>query len=136
MSDLISRDVGNEREHAKIKTSFAKIIVEGTAKEPYYSILYYDPKRKEYINGYGSYCIDYVFNWLTEEFEINNDAPAVDAEPVRHGRWEADMVTEYKTYPAYTYKSGYKCSLCGRRERTNKEPYCHCGAKMDLEEIR
>lgn len=63
--------------------------------------------------------------------EAIEKAPAVDAEPVRHGRWEVDMVTNYKAYPAYTYKSGYKCSLCGRRERTNKEPYCHCGAKMD-----
>ena len=60
--------------------------------------------------------------------------PKVDAEPVRHGRWEVNMVTDQKAYPAYTYKSGYKWSLCGRRERTNKEPYCHCGAKMDKEE--
>ena len=27
----------------------------------------------------------------------------------------------------------YKCSICGRWERTNKEPYCNCGAKMDGE---
>lgn len=60
------------------------------------------------------------------------ELPAVDAEPVRHGRWEVNMVTDYMAYPAYTYKRGYKCSLCGREERTNKEPYCHCGAKMDL----
>ena len=31
-NDLTSREAGNEREHAKIKTNFAKIIVEGTAK--------------------------------------------------------------------------------------------------------
>lgn len=66
--------------------------------------------------------------------KIIKEAPAVDAEPVRHGRWEVNMVTDYMAYPAYTYKSGYKCSLCGRRERTNKEPYCHCGARMDENE--
>lgn len=54
----------------KIKTHFAKIIVEGTAEKPYYSILYHDPKRKEYFNGYGSYNLAYVFQWLKEEFEV------------------------------------------------------------------
>lgn len=57
--------------------------------------------------------------------------PAVDAEVVRHGEWKERIVTDYKCYPAYTYKSGYECSLCGRTARTNKEPYCHCGARMD-----
>ena len=54
----------------KIKTHFAKIIVEGSADKPYYSILYYDPTAKEYYNGYGSYFIWNVFRWLEEEFEI------------------------------------------------------------------
>lgn len=129
--DLIGRNVGNEREHAKIKTNFAKIIVEGTAKEPYYSILYYDPKRKEYINGYGSCYINYVFKWLAEEFEINNDTPAVPAEPVQHGRWIVDkerLIAE--------------CSERGKNLRfsdvmqisfsRDNERFCYyCGAKMD-----
>lgn len=55
-------------------------------------------------------------------------------EPVRHGRWEDDMRTDYKAYHPYTYKRGYKCSLCGRSECTSKEPYCpNCGANMDAE---
>lgn len=54
----------------KIKTHFAKIIVDGTADKPYYSILYYDPTAKEYYNGYGSCFIWNVFRWLEEEFEI------------------------------------------------------------------
>ena len=58
-------------EEPKIKTHFAKIIVEGTAQKPYYSILYYDPTKDEYINGYGSYYIENVFKWLAEEFEID-----------------------------------------------------------------
>jgi hypothetical protein len=58
-------------------------------------------------------------------------APTIDAEPVRHGVWKERIVTDYKYYPAYTYKGGYECSLCGHTERTNKEPYCHCGARMD-----
>ena len=53
-------------------------------------------------------------------------------EDVRHGRWIPNIKTNYKAYPPYEYQSGYKCTLCGREERTNREPYCHCGAKMDV----
>lgn len=68
-----------------------------------------------------------------EGCDLVDNAPAVDAEPVRHGRWIPNIRTNYKAYPPYEYRSGYKCTLCGRVERSNKEPYCHCGAKMDEE---
>lgn len=65
--------------------------------------------------------------------------PPADVMPVRHGQWE------------FVKKVGatntYKCSLCSRTEFINESifynmkekikelyPYCHCGAKMDLEE--
>ena len=70
-------------EVTKIKTHFAKIIVEGTAEKPYYSILYYDPTKKEYYNGYGSYFIGNVFNWLSEWFEIVEDSTVDAVEVVR-----------------------------------------------------
>ena len=70
--------------------------------------------------------------FLDGAMSVIDAAPAVDAEPVRHARWEEDIVTDYNAYPVYSYRSGYRCTLCGRLERTNKEPYCHCGAKMDL----
>lgn len=56
------------------------------------------------------------------------DAPAVDAEPVRHGRWilEACGFDMYRR----TTDCVFKCSECGLRAE-NKYPYCHCGAKMD-----
>lgn len=56
-----------------------------------------------------------------------------DAEPVRHGRWVENVVVDTRAWPPYSYKNGYACSLCDRITRTNNEPYCHCGAKMDLE---
>ena len=65
-------------EVTKIKTHFAKIIVEGSAEKPYYSILYYNPTKKECCIGYSSYDIANVFNWLSEWFEIV-DAPTMDA---------------------------------------------------------
>lgn len=49
-------------------------------------------------------------------------APTIDAEPVRHGRWER----RYKNYWAHS-----SCACLSPHE-TN---YCHrCGAKMDLKE--
>lgn len=54
--------------------------------------------------------------------DIDN-APTVDAEPVRHGHWE-------KTITWWIY-----CSVCGSEppnECNCPTPYCpNCGAKMD-----
>jgi hypothetical protein len=71
----------------KIKTSFAKIFVSGTPDRSYFNILYFDPVDQDYHVGFGSYCLEYVFKWLSDEFEIE-DAPAADVAPVVHGRWE------------------------------------------------
>lgn len=52
-------------------------------------------------------------------------APTVDAEPVRHGRWERG---KWATYP-----DGYVCDQCNTGYAL---PYSHCpncGAKMDEE---
>ena len=57
----------------KIKTPFAKVIVEGRGANSYFSILYFDPTDKDFHIGYSSYYLDYVFNWLNEEFEIVED---------------------------------------------------------------
>ena len=65
----------------KIKTSFAKIFVSGTPDRPYFNILYFDPVDQDYHVGFGSYCLEYVFKRLSDEFEIE-DAPAADVVPV------------------------------------------------------
>jgi hypothetical protein len=51
-----------------------------------------------------------------------------DAEPVRHGKWREIAWYDEDGY----YGSEFKCSECGRIKPI-KEPYCRCGAKMDLE---
>ena len=55
-----------------------------------------------------------------------NNAPTVDAEPVRHGRW------------IYDFSSPLKCSSCGIVSKANEITlrtdfkFCpYCGAKMD-----
>ena len=60
------------------------------------------------------------------------NAPTIEAEPVRHGKWE------YECYKTIWYGAGdppeYKCSVCDDLAY-NTHDYCpNCGAKMDLEE--
>lgn len=63
--------------------------------------------------------------------EYAENLPAADVAPVVHGRWE--QIKEWAT------KAKYRCSVCGReimsavKVNIEKYPYCHCGAKMDLE---
>ena len=110
----------------KIRTHFAKIIVGGTLQKPYYGILYYDPSDGQYHEGFGSYCLAYVFQWLSEEFEITGDA--VFADPVKHGRWIQDGELDEDG------NGQYHCSVCSAGEKHNPivdVPYCwKCGADM------
>lgn len=54
--------------------------------------------------------------------------PAVDAEPVRHGRWRTYHITGYDgLHPTYTVP----CSVCAYEARFTYR-YCpDCGARMD-----
>lgn len=72
----------NSSEAVKIKTHHARIVVDGTADKPYYSIEWFDPIKKEYYLGYSSYCIGTVFNWLSECFEIV-EANTTNADRIR-----------------------------------------------------
>lgn len=51
---------------------------------------------------------------------------------VKHGHW-IDDIQKITTVAGVECNGivGYKCSLCGRHEGS-KEPYCNCGAKMDV----
>lgn len=120
-------------EKNKIKTHFAVIILEGSIENPYYSILWLDETKHDFIIGFSSFYLGYVLKWLKEEFEIvcTDEKPYADIVPVRHGRWikESD--------------GGTKCSVCNKRVRDvtdgvdepvdlSEMPYCpKCGARMD-----
>ena len=56
--------------------------------------------------------------------------PAADVAPVRHGKWEPVLEGVWNLPTPVLV--GWRCSQCGRTEQ-EKEPYCNCGAKMDLE---
>ena len=107
----------------KIRTPFAMIVVGGSADNPCYSILWWDEENKECNIGFSSYYIEFVFQWLEEEFEIVDKVE--DVAPVVHGRWiqfhsEAAGDIQY-------------CSACDVG-CTWKPNYCpNCGARMDGE---
>lgn len=54
-------------------------------------------------------------------------APAADVAPVVHGGWISFLGGDHIMPERY-----YRCSRCGRVE-SRRQPYCHCGAKMDGE---
>lgn len=110
----------------KIKTSFAKIIVDGTVEKPYYSILWMDKESKEYNIGYSSYCLDYVFKWLEVVFELvaADEPPAVDAVEVtrckdcKHGEIDdPDFPDQYYCRSGCGWNKGdFYCAYGERRE--------------------
>lgn len=68
--------------------------------------------------------------------QIIDDAPTIDAEPVKHGHWIDTPLDRYKKYES-------KCSECGWHGISNYDSYVdiyefeycpYCGAKMDGEE--
>lgn len=77
--------------------------------------------RHALIERYGEPCHSFL--------DVIEKMPAVDAEPVRHGRW-----IQVKTAPSYHY-----CSYCKSIHKMTMScnkyvllEYCpNCGAKMD-----
>lgn len=65
-----------------------------------------------------------------DSMAIIKNAPTIEAEPVKHGRWE----------PVTNGRGGFECSICHSYASSYQDgvewlsPYCpNCGAKMDLE---
>lgn len=60
------------------------------------------------------------------KFDIDN-APTIEAEPVKHGEWKYYNYTDLNN----PYCGYYECTVCKQHEHT-KHKYCpNCGAKMD-----
>lgn len=70
-----------------------------------------------------------------EVCEMLEDAPTVDAVPVRHGKW----VQRYIKIGGQVFKHGMQCSVCAEPALDNEGDdyltnYCpNCGARMDGE---
>lgn len=124
----------DSQRHEKIKTPFAKIIVEGKLEKPYFSILYFDPADKDFHIGYSSYYLGYVFNWLNEEFEIVEGGNfalsalrSISREQVEKGRW---IFRPYEKMPWCTQAI---CSECGSVVENNSSLLQESGIKLFVE---
>ena len=76
-----------------------------------------------------------VKSWMSPVFDavdfetLIDDAPTVEAEPVKHGDWEDG--NDWDEW----YGKMYKCSICGGITIGSYDRYCSsCGAKMRVEE--
>ncbi len=67
----------------------------------------------------------YAGECLRDCKEAIENIPAADVAPVVHGRWISFLGGDHIMPERY-----YRCSRCGRVE-SRRQPYCHCGAKMD-----
>ena len=76
--------------------------------------------RREAINELRHRCYP-----CGEGIEAINAIPAADVAPVVHARWVSFLDGDHIMPERY-----YRCSRCGRVE-SRRQPYCHCGAKMD-----
>ena len=70
---------------------------------------------------------EHFLNGIETAREIVQDAPTIEAEPVRHGHWEM------KEDPYMFFSEIPTCSVCGCIPKMrNKTAYCsNCGAHMD-----
>lgn len=55
---------------SKLKALSAEIIVTGKQNKPYFQIKYFDLSDNKIHIGFGSYKLDFVFEWLKDEIEI------------------------------------------------------------------
>lgn len=60
------------KESKLIDVDFAEIIVRGKIEKPYYEIMYHEigDKENNYYFSFGSYFLDYVFDWKEKYFNI------------------------------------------------------------------
>lgn len=57
----------------KIKVTSARIVVGGNKSKPYFSIEYVQVSDEKCYQGFGSYFMNFVFDWLDECFELVGD---------------------------------------------------------------
>jgi len=118
----------------KIKVSSAEIVVHGTKDKPYYEIKYRDLSDGQIHEGYSSYNLDYVFEWLEECFEImpEKDADRMSiSEQVKELRNLADYFQrqnrDYYTAPALSEAANTIEALSAKLQAANMERYYNGG---------
>lgn len=89
-------------------------------------------KAIPHTRGEHGYSAD-IRKWAVLVGEID-DAPTIEAEPVKHGRWWKGVESKLDTHTGeYWEEVYYNCLECDYASDWNS-PYCpNCGATMDLQ---
>ena len=95
----------------KHKVKSAEIVVRKIDEKPYYEIKYFDLSDNEYHIGYGSYKLEYVFDWLEHCFEIVEKEKKTNADNVRNMTDEelAEFLTTFQNTFGEEYEGMMSC---------------------------
>ena len=117
---------------ARIRTSVAKIIVEGRGGREYYSILYLDQSDGRLHIGFSSSNLGFVRKWLEEEFEVDESigddfANVVHCKGCKHS---------YEGHPYYCEDVVERFCMHGvyRHVTVTDDFFCGYGEKKDGDE--
>ena len=99
----------------KIRTHHVRIVVGGTAEKPCYSIEWFDPVKKVHCLGYSSYSIEFVFNWLSECFEIVEEPAMTHADRIR-AMSDEELVEFINHFNICDHRTNEECKMS----------YCAC----------
>ena len=96
-------------------------LLEAFGEEP----LVWDSRDREDVQMHNDW-LDYT--------KLVKDAPAVDAVPVRTGRWVMTLYATTSKRGRVISNKRFSCSECGYSNGRKQSDYCpNCGAKMDKE---
>ncbi|WP_122788867.1 hypothetical protein [Intestinibacillus sp. Marseille-P6563] len=107
------------QEKKKIMTRYAQVIATENKIGTYFEILWYNEGKNDFDIGFGSYELDFVLEWLKEEFEFTEDKTIF---PVVCAEWK-----DFRGKP--------QCSHCKKvfQEYYFSHKFCpECGAKMGM----
>lgn len=123
MTEYASTESGNRE---KIKTPFAKIIVNNGAGDTYYHVMWWQDGEMQI--GFGSRNLQFVRKWLSDEFEV--DTPEADVAPVvrckdcKYSTLPSELTQRYGKAGTLTCHNKY--SPCNRRN-VSENDFCSYG---------
>ena len=79
----------------KRKAIYPHIVVGGRVDDPSYSIHWYDVEKGRMIEGYSSFSLKYVHEWLEEYFEVVEDdiEPLINRQKAEIAELESEIAT-------------------------------------------
>lgn len=123
MAEYASTESGNRE---KIKTPFAKIIVNYDAGDAYYNVMWWQDGEMQI--GFGSRDLKFVRKWLSDEFEMDTTeadvAPVVRCRDCKYGDYDSKpdgAMVCLRTKDGFWRKETDFCSYGERKDNDERE---------------